>query len=135
MARKRRHRSPQRDHISIANPSIVDRKLLRVRSALDDLRDLERLTDIADRREYHPLKDFRPSLSLSGAAADVNVNERSPRGGRFSMPALKYAFVTPHKVAVCSRRQVRREVLFAKRRTRKGAGGSRRRNFWSDVKC
>lgn len=47
----------------------------------------------------------------------------------------KLGFDIPKQVIVCIRRKTRTEVLFAKRRTRKGAGANRRRNEWSDFKC
>ena len=48
---------------------------------------------------------------------------------------VNVAFSQPKQVAVCIRRKARREVLFAKNRTGKGARSRRTRNQWSDVKC
>lgn len=45
------------------------------------------------------------------------------------------AFNMPSGVVMCARRQVRKEVLFAKRKTAKGSRSKKHRNQWSDVKC
>lgn len=47
----------------------------------------------------------------------------------------RMVFDAPKEVAICVRRKARREVLFAKRRTRKGAGSRRYRNEWSNINC
>jgi len=44
-------------------------------------------------------------------------------------------FARPRVVMECVRRAVRREVLHALRRTRSGAGGKKRRNWRSLVRC
>lgn len=45
-------------------------------------------------------------------------------------------FESPLRVVTCARRKMRRQVLFAKRRTGKGAKARRhKRNQWSDVRC
>jgi len=44
-------------------------------------------------------------------------------------------FNVPDRVGVCVRRNVRREVIFATRKNRAGAGSRRTRNFWSSIKC
>lgn len=51
--------------------------------------------------------------------------------------ALPHAlgFQAPNKVLICVRRKIRREVLHAYKRTRKGASSSRRRNYYSSISC
>lgn len=44
-------------------------------------------------------------------------------------------FAEARKTFICLKRKVRREVLFAFKRTRSGAGKRKRRNQWSDVQC
>lgn len=45
-------------------------------------------------------------------------------------------FSNPLSVTACIRRKIRREVMFAKGRTRKGAGARRhKRNAYSNVRC
>lgn len=128
MAKKRRGRT-DRDHFTIARP-----RLVRSFSPLSSLPVLE----VEDRRTFHPERDFRPSRSLSGNAITVsgdNVNKvrTTRRGPKYLPPGGRHLFVAPRGVAICVRRKQRREVLFAKRRTR--AGGAKRKNFYSNVRC
>lgn len=79
----------------------------------------------ADRRRYDPTR------SVSGPAAVTRGASRVVAGRKFN--SLRFA--DPHLVGICARRQVRREVMFALRKTRKGSGASKRRNFWSAISC
>lgn len=86
-----------------------------------------------DRRTYHPgLAHMRPALSVRRKAdADVVVKKALPPT---KLPH-QLSFRVPNYVALCIRRKVRREVIHALDLTRKGAGGAKRRNNWSDVEC
>lgn len=44
-------------------------------------------------------------------------------------------FAEARKAIICFKRKVRREVLFALKQTRSGAGSPKRRNEYSDVEC
>lgn len=84
---------------------------------------------LEDRRRFHPLRSLRPPAAVQ--RSDRRLVETKPAtrfGGLFS-------FAVPPRVAICVRRKERREVLFARRKMRKGAGAQRRRNKWSDVSC
>lgn len=85
------------------------------------------LTEVEDGRSYHPDRGFRDPLVTSGTAS----SHKAVSGRSFQ----KIGFDNPEKVIRCARRYARREVLFAKRLHRRGRGGSRRRNYWSNVKC
>lgn len=74
-----------------------------------------------DRREFSFGEP--ESYSLVTAPADVSVP--------FSRERV--AFGNPDTVAICHRRQVRREVMIAMKR--RGRGGSRRRDWRSEIKC
>lgn len=117
------------------------------------------LSDIVDDRQFS-FERPRAALSVSG-----NVMPVGPRGEfkvrgdirklmefperiknvrpRMGNPALHpvrmlshVAFEVPKRTVVCVRRKVRREVMFAKRRTGKGSSRSyRHRSQWSDVRC
>lgn len=122
MARRRRNRDS--DHFVTEVPQydiVVRRRLVRL---------------VEDRRHFHPEGAFAPPLSFGFPKSRLvvrnanNVRKVTP----FKVPVLK-AFSVPKRVAVCVRRKERREVIHAKRLTAKGAGGSKRRNFWSDVSC
>lgn len=45
------------------------------------------------------------------------------------------SYAEPRKAFICLRRKARREILFALKRTGKGARSPKRRNQWSDVSC
>ena len=95
-----------------------------------------------DRRTWHPDGQFKwPSASPRAAAQVVARNARATRssvGGHYSFRPKQskavLAFAAPHKVAVCVRRQVRKEVLFAR-----GVGGGKvrkpRHNAYSKFHC
>lgn len=81
-----------------------------------------------DRRYYHPLGAFAPPAASPVAAR--RLVDRSP----WRSPS-RLSFAVPHNVALCVRRGERREVLFAKKLTGRGARARKRRNLWSVVKC
>lgn len=80
---------------------------------------------LADRRVYSP-ETVRVARKVNLRPARVI----QPLRGR-DIPR----FVDASRVLICVRRKTRREVLFAKRKTRKGASSTRRRNQWSEVSC
>lgn len=96
------------------------------------------LTDIEDRRLYDPLRDYRPAKGLSKYAAEIGIKPYKQRRDkpRKAMTPDVFKFNVPAKVAICVRRKKRREVLFAKKRTGKGARAyRRRRNYYTEVSC
>lgn len=84
-----------------------------------------------DGRSFHPLGPFRPLHASPRSAARVVV--RRPTRA-FHRPEV-LGFAVPSRVRICVQRQERREVLFAKRLTRRGAGSAKRRNYWSSISC
>lgn len=107
------------------SPSLTDRLLHDV---------VEPLREVEDRRTYHPLEDFRPARNVLGAlAGPVRVTPKNK-----SKPFLAHglSFSAPKTVALCVRRKRRKEVLFAKNKTRAGAKSRRRRRNWfSAIGC
>lgn len=83
--------------------------------------------EVEDGRAFNPDRAYRDPLVFSGGAS----SHRKVTGSRFQ----SIGFDNPEKVVRCARRSSRREVIFAKRLQRRGRGGSRRRNYWSNVKC
>lgn len=84
----------------------------------------------------------RPARIVHKVASRRTVER--PRGSGFSsvrrMSARKFlpevpSFAAPGRVMICLKRKIRREVLFAFKRTGKGARSKKRRNEWSDVRC
>lgn len=95
---------------------------------LTALVDLGRLLEIQDRRTWHPQRTFRPAVSLSGNRTRMVVSD-----ARGLSPRVR--FDASHRVVVCVRRKQRKEVMFALRKTGKGAKARRRRNRFSDMEC
>lgn len=97
------------------------------------------LPEIEDRRLFDPTP-LKPARGVLYEDTQVVPRPSKPLPGRpvaslASRPEV-FGFRNPKHVAVCARREARREVLFAKRKT--GAGSRarwRRRNEYSDVSC
>lgn len=145
MARRRGKSSRgQRDTSDIASPNReLDRVLLTpVRLTMPSIPDLSPLPDsFDDRRMWHPDSPFHPSMSMLGplpaeiVEAPSRAPSRRPGARPAARPGYKYpAYSMPSKVAVCVRRNDRREVLFAKKKMGRG-GGRRRRNEQSKIRC
>lgn len=88
------------------------------------------LYEVEDNRRFMP-GYVSPRLSSGSPARIKAVSRGLAREG----PAAGIAFSPSEYTVRCVRRKERREVIFAKRFHRRGRGGSRRRNFWSGVKC
>lgn len=78
-----------------------------------------------DRRYFTPDASVARPKSVTRSAARIDVGSQ-PAAVRFAEPRL---------VGICARRQIRKEVLHALKRTRKGAGSKKHFNFWSKVSC
>lgn len=107
------------------------------------------LRSYEDRRTFHPEGSFRPAASFNRPRHRLVVSGypkrdsvvRSSRNYRFnklsslSGTPAHIMFERPRKVVMCVRRQMRREVLHAYRKT--GRGGQRRPrwNWYSRVRC
>lgn len=88
--------------------------------------------EVEDRRTFQPLRDFRnPRTKIGGTSRLTVKNTKSEP----LYPPSQMSFIEPHKVLLCARRSIRRQVLHAK----KIAGGtgfrSPRYNIWSSVSC
>lgn len=109
---------------------------------------------IEDLRTYHPGGPYRSARTFMARPVQVTRlrNDYTPiRSPRVVQSSVRYgrqlqtkapvfarerlAFEMPKSVLVCARREMRREVLFAKRKTGRGAYTKKRRNQWSNVKC
>lgn len=83
-----------------------------------------RLLPTGDSRFFHPLPSLtRPFAAAPRAAARLVV-----------APMAKMRFASPLRVAVCVRRKVRKQVLFAAR-IAGGRVGRPHRTITSDIKC
>lgn len=121
--RKKRNRSAQRDHSSIAN--FVAARPIRSAWPLS-----------VDLRRFHP--DPVAAVFTSPKARivhDDNVNVRRDASKRRKGYVPVFSFEPVNAVGVCVRRSTRREVLFALRRTGRGSRTRKRFNELSGVKC
>ena len=100
------------------------------------------LTEVEDRRTWNP-EVTSPARSISKTRHRLKVVNRQPSKNADKFANLRnvsqtkavVAFRTPAKVAICIRRKIRKEVLFA---TGKGGrvGQKRpRRNAYSSISC
>lgn len=143
MARRRRNRTEQRDPSPIANDPLE--ALLFDPITPTPVFDpspvpYNDLVEIEDRRFFHPdptvantiigpadiFEDY-PAPSYRPSPKSVPLPTRVPRG--------VMSFRGPEHVAVCVRRQARREVLHALRKTGRGGSARRRYNNNSKVRC
>lgn len=144
MARNRnRRRRYYNHHAQRVTPDNANRRLLQNDIWSRDMRLVE------DRRLWHP-DPVRPALNTLGVRhrlmrEALSKTYRSAYAQKFATPKLytnqwrsisgPIAF-TDRNTLVCVRRRSRREVLFAKRKTGKGARRTfRHRNYFTSIKC
>lgn len=133
MSRRRKRRRDDLTSTHIANQQwLPPRDAARVLTLLEDNRQFA--FGLEDVRHPAVVFDSAPARVIADDA--LPPSERRSRSARsMTWPAPTVSFAEPQNVVVCARRQKRREVLFAKRKT--GRSGQRRpiRNRWSDVRC
>lgn len=102
-----------------------------------------RLTAFEDRRLWHPQGAWRPAASFVTPRHRLTLVDRSrrtPWGGvrLSSYPSgsnALVAFQKPSQVLICVRRQMRKEVLHALRKTGKLGQGAPRWSEYSSISC
>lgn len=144
MARKHNGiRTGQRDAIasSLAQPPpivLLPRRPVQVTvpQFLKEVRQLD------DRRRYHPLRTLSritPLAALSRSATRIVPKSQTNLGQWTRSLPYRQRFAVPHKISLCVRRRIRKEVIHAIGFAKGGKGTRRsrkpRRNFWSDVSC
>lgn len=140
MARKRVRRSRQtvihsrpiqRDLSTIANrPRLLDTIQYPFKAFS--------LTPVEDRRTYHPDGPFRPARTFRGTPASVSGSRKLDHRAKsrsFRNLSSVINFQVPSSVLICVRRKSRREVLFARKKTRRGSRSGRSRNWFSSISC
>ena len=112
----------------IPDTPLTDRLLSRPSVA-----SLSPLTEIEDRRTYHPLFDDRPARTVEGTPVRPHRVTKS----KYSRLPFGLQFAQPNRTLVCVRRKQRQEVLHALKRTGRGGSSRRhkRRNHYSGVQC
>lgn len=138
-------KSMQRDTSDIATDSEVLRTFIKKNTQIQPLRPFvtpqppKPLSYLEDRRAFHPNKLDRPAMSVRRADATLRVSPPKPsalaKPSTHNLLPVQIGFKQPKGVAVCVRRKIRREVIFATRNTGKGSKARRHRNEWSDIKC
>lgn len=99
------------------------------------------ILSLEDRREHHPERLYRPARALFKSDALLSpaalpATKRTRRNAQHFAVPFGLSFSVPKRVSLCVRRHQRKEVLFALKKTGKGARARRhRRNWWSNVKC
>lgn len=133
MARRgRRHTDP----LSALDREVFSPSLARPVRLVRDTPTWTEARAVEDRRTYHPLEFFRPARTWSGGDAPPVTPKLTPRNKPRPFLAHGLKFSAPADVLVCVRRQQRKEVLHALRKTGRGKGGGRkRRNWWSRIGC
>lgn len=92
--------------------------------------------ELEDRRLYHPEGLQRPALATWRPATRLVIKAQPKQAKRFRSPPIGVSFAVPAKVAICVRRQRRKEVLHAKRVAGSSGGfRKRRRSFYSSISC
>lgn len=87
------------------------------------------LSEVEDRRTFNPAGRFRPAASSRRHLVKTKPIKLT---GFASSPI--HGFVAPRGVAICVRRKIRREVIFA--RGKQGRGNKKPRyNLFSKVRC
>lgn len=90
------------------------------------------LPELEDRRTYNPTRSVAPPRALRKDHARLTLPVRRAKKHQTKTAV---SFAVPQKVALCARREIRREVLHAKRVAGKSGLKKPRRNFWSSISC
>lgn len=125
----------RRERARYLNPYPIARPLPAPLPRLSRLSLHEPILALEDRRTWHPLPFSRPVMALERLAARLVP---AVRNRPFKPPLWSgVRFAVPHKVALCVRRNRRKEVLHAKRIAGSGASRFKRRhrNAFSEVSC
>lgn len=99
--------------------------------------DMSQLRPIEDRRTFHPQGETRSARSFRSAHHRLVARPEAPSVlvQRPYHVGHAVAFDAPRDVLVCVRRQSRREVLHALRKTGKTGQKRPRRSFFSSISC
>lgn len=137
MARRgrRRSRNDSRRRRGILNST--NRRLLDVAMTPIDWRTVE------DRRQWHPDGLNRPAAAFRNQrhrliyAESTDARRRRNAAKKGSLyPSPRIGFADPHKILICARRQIRKQVLHALRKVGKGIGRKKPKfNQYSKVGC
>lgn len=153
MARKKRNRSGQRDASPIPTTTLPSPVVLPVnpislaslsyQSQLAQTKaHLQWMRQTEDQRHWSPHKP-KPAKTVAGIPSGFSrrISARNLyRTARVltnpRIPDVQQRFLSPNRVLVCIRRKIRKQIMFALGlRHKGGAGGKRRHNEYSRIKC
>lgn len=92
---------------------------------------------VEDHRLFSPEVTSLPKL-FTGSTASIGVDVEPKKGTRRkNRVPYQIAFTAPRETIQCVRRQRRKEVLHAHKKTGKGKGRQRKPRWsrWSNIKC
>lgn len=121
---KNKHKEPAAYPIVVAKPRLAVISAPRLSPTI--------LPEIEDRRTWNPTKKIARPASIRKDQARVTL--KSPRA-KHLQTKTPIGFAVPEKVALCVRRNIRKEVLHAKKIAGKSGLKRPRRNYWSSIKC
>lgn len=129
----------KRDITTPINPNLSLDPLLRgpplVSPSTFDLVRLMALQEVEDARQYNPDPQRMPR-KYDGNRSIIRETAGSMLSTYHSVHNVMGFVNNPlNPVVHCVRRKMRREVLFAFKRTRKGSGGRKHRNWKSNYRC
>lgn len=101
------------------------------------------LQDVEDRRTYHPAgRIFRPAASPRRSPSKLKLAKLylspgvQPGGARAAARAnIQYSFKVPQHVAICVRRNTRKEIMHAIGKAGDRVSRRRKYNYHSTVRC
>lgn len=117
-------------------PNIANRRLPSI-SFSQPLLPSPGLSLYEDRRRYHPEGYTRPAKLFNGSSHTLTAIPQK----KYRYKALKtlvpetIAFSAPKETLVCVRRKIRREVMFARKKTGKSGQRRPRYNYLSSISC
>lgn len=129
MAKKKKSSSSaRRDTSDIANVPLLTRPLV-VHSAPPVS---QPVLDLEDRRRFNPTKTVSRPASIRRDQARL-THRQTRKYIPFKTDPVSFA--DPVRVSLCARREIRKQVLHAKKVAGRSGLKKPRRNFWSSISC
>ena len=137
MARRGRRRSRNESNVRRGALSTSNRRLLA--HAMQPIN----WSNYEDRRQWHPDGPHRPASTTSNPRHSLaykesqNARRRKNAIKKGSLyPGAAVGFKDPHKILICARRQIRKQVMHALNKTGKGKGRKKPTfNQYSKISC
>lgn len=128
-------RQKTRDTSTITNQRLRFENLIKPLPTISISNISKTLSQIEDRRTWHPSGSFRNARSFNNPYHVLVAPRPRVKLKTHSYPTHQVGFYQPKKVLICVRRQTRKEVLHAFNKTGKGGQRRPRRTYYSSVSC